>query len=143
MNASIERLKPLCTLLLGAAYADKEFHEREKKVITDLLLKALGDEKLPPELDATIEAFDANGFKIADACAAFAKDPAVDKRKLLELISAVHDADDVYDFDEDEYLRDVAKALDLGEDALKGLALSYEVEELKEKLRAVTSPPAK
>ncbi len=132
---------PLCELLMAAAYSDKEFHEREKDVIVKRLTDLSGEE-LSPELNATIEAFDRNGFDLEMTCAVFVNDPESEKRNLLELIAAVHDADEVYDFAEDDFLRSVAKALKLDDTALKGLAIDYKVEALSKKLTSVSTPPA-
>ena len=74
-----------------------------------LLGELLKADKLPDALDARIRAFDPKGFDLAKAAAVFAGDPSDRKRK-LELVAAVGDADEVLDTREDDYLVLVAKA---------------------------------
>jgi hypothetical protein len=67
----------------------------------------------------------------------------VQKRKLLELVASVRDADDEVDLAEDEYLVALAKALGMQKAEYSDLALEYEVETLRENLGALASvPPA-
>ncbi len=135
-----DRIDTICNLLLGAAYADDFFHEKEKEAIRELLAKLI-DGELPGELDQRIESFDAEGFDLAAATAEFVDDSDDDKYKLLELIAVVHEADDEFDFAEDDYVRAVAEAVGLGASGLTKFTLEYEVEELKEELGQLRTPP--
>ena len=135
-----DRIDAICELLLGAAYADDFFHESEKKTINELLLKLM-DGELPDELKARIEEFDPAAFEIEAQASQIADDSDDDKYKLLELIAAVHAADDEFDFAEDEYVRDVAKALGLAPEGLTRFTLEFEVEELKAELSNLRSGP--
>ncbi len=137
-----DRTNAICDLLLGAAYSDDHLHEREKQAISELLCKLLKADDLPAEFASRIDAFDASAFDVKACAAAFAGDDDDKKKDLLELVNAVHEADDEFDFAEDDYIRDVATALGLSEDALDSFTLEVEIEELGEglgKLRA--SPP--
>lgn len=134
----LDRIDTICALLLGAAYADDHFHEREKQMIRELL-SDLVDGDLPESVEARIEGFIPEGFDAAETAREFAKDPDANHRALLELIAAVHEADDEYDFKEDDYVRTVAEAL--GADASR-LVLDYETEDLKQDLGKLRpSPP--
>jgi uncharacterized tellurite resistance protein B-like protein len=138
-----DRLIPLSDLLLGAAYADGHFASREKEKVAELLTSLLEEDDLPAALMAWIDAFDPKSFDLAASCAEFAEDAPVDKRQLLELIAAVHDADEELDLAEDDYLKAVAAELD-ATDQLDGLALVIEIEKLRtsmSRLRAVPPPP--
>lgn len=138
-----DRIDTITELLLGAAYADDHFHESEKKAISELLGKLLkGD--VPAELTARIESFDPKGFDVAAVAGQFADDSEDDKYKLLELVAAVHEADEEFDFAEDDYVRDVAKALGLGPAELSRFTLEFEIEELADdldNLRKAPPPP--
>lgn len=136
-----DRIVTICDLLLGAAYADDVFHEKEAATLTDLLSKLI-DGELPEGLKARIEHFDPQGFDVEEATRSFAEDSEQDKVKLLELVAAIHAADDEFDFAEDEYLRKVGKALDLSDEVLAQFTLEVEVEELADGLeRLRQSPP--
>lgn len=137
-----DRVDVITDLLLGAAYADEQLDEREQDKVRELL-KELMSGDVPPGLDKRIEMFEPNDFDVYEAASAFADDSEDNKQKLIELIAAVHDADDELDLSEDEYLRQVAEALDIGEEMLADLVLDYEVEDLKDafaELRAVPPP---
>jgi uncharacterized tellurite resistance protein B-like protein len=137
-----DRILPLCDLLLGAAYADKELRAQEKQEVRALLADLAG--ALPKEIDARIAAFDPKKFDLKTAAAPFRNDPADERRKLLFLVSAVNEADDEIDFAEDDYLRALATELALPASALDGLTVDIEAEDLKDtfdKVRKGPPPP--
>jgi len=138
-----DRIAPLCDLLLGAAYADEQFKEREREEVRGMLVDLSGA-KLTPELEDQIAKFDPKAFDLLKTAGAFLSDSEEERRRLLFLVAAVNDADDEVDFAEDEYLRDLASALFLPADALKGMVIEMEVEEQREvfqKIRKGPPPP--
>ncbi len=134
-----DRIVPLCDLLLGAAYADKQFKDREREEVTGMLADLAGT--LTPELSKQIDGFDPKKFDLAKTAAAFAGDAEDDRRKLLFLVAAINDADEEVDFAEDEYLRALSNALFLPASALDGLVVDMEVEELKQTFEKVRKGP--
>lgn len=135
-----DRILGVCDLLLGAAYADDEFKDREREEVREMLADLTGA-KLTGELEARIKDFDPKKFDVAKIAAEFRADSEDDRRKLLFLVAAVHEADEEIDFAEDDYLRSLCKALDLPATALSGMIVDVEVEELKETLAAVRKQP--
>ncbi len=101
----------------------------------------LGNEALPAEVDARIKTFPANSFDVGATARDFAADPPIQKRRLLELVAAVRDADDEIALAEDDYLRSVAQALGMKHEEYADLALDYEVEELRTSLETLRKPP--
>src|ERR1051325_7330524 len=101
---AIDRILPLCDILLGAAHADARFEDRERDEIREMLADLSGA-KLPTEVEARIAAFDP-----AKTAAAFKADDVDERRRLLFLVAAVNDADHELDLDEDAYLRALAAA---------------------------------
>lgn len=134
-----DRILPLCELLLGAAYADKELKDQEKDEVRSLL-EGLGGE-LSTEVELKISQFDPATFDIKTSAAAFKGDSEDDRKKLLYLVAAVNEADDEIDFAEDDYLRSLADALGLPAKALEGLTLEIETEELKQTFKQVRKGP--
>lgn len=135
-----DRILAVCDLLLGAAYADDEFKDREREEVREMLADLTGA-KLTDELEARIKNFDAKQFDVAKTAAEFKSDSDDDRRRLLFLVAAVHEADEEIDFAEDDYLRSLAKALELPDSALKGMIVDVEVEELQETLAKVRKGP--
>lgn len=135
-----DRTIPLCDLLLGAAYADAQFKERERAAVRDLLATLSGN-ALTEELEARIDAFDPQAFDLAATAASFTGDTEDDRRGLLVLVAGVNDSDDELDLAEDDYLRSLARALALPDDALSGLALEVEVEDLREEFQKLRKGP--
>jgi len=133
------RMLVVTDLLLGAAYADDFLEGREEETVRRLLGEILGEKKLPTELDARIRGFAPKKFDLEASVREFEKDPPVQKRKLLELVVAVHDADDELDLDEDEYVRTLAKALGMKPAEYSDLTLEVEIEELRDSLQTVTT----
>jgi uncharacterized tellurite resistance protein B-like protein len=134
-----DRILPLCELLLGAAYADKELKEQEKDKVRDLL-EELGGE-LSTEVELAIVNFDPAKFELKKSAAAFKSDTEDDKKKILQLVGTVNEADDELDIAEDEYLRALAESLGLPKTALKGMTVEIESEELKETFERVRKSP--
>ncbi|HSJ64073.1 MAG TPA: TerB family tellurite resistance protein [Gemmatimonadaceae bacterium] len=138
-----DRILPLCDLLLGAAHADKRFVAREREAVRRTLADLTGA-AMTSELEARILEFEPSEFELATTAAEFRGDPEEDRRRLLLLVAAIHDADDELDLAEDEYLRALAGALELPERALEGLTLDVQIEELREdlaKVRKLPPPP--
>jgi len=135
-----DRIDPLCDLLMGAAYADEEFKDREREEVREMLADLSGA-KLTPELENRIAKWDPKKFDLAKTASAFKADSEDDRRRLLFLVAAINDADEEVDFAEDEYLRSLAKALDLPNSALEGMIIDVEVEDLREDFQKVRKGP--
>ncbi len=140
MSSLADRIGPLCDLLLGAAYADEQFKDMERDEVKGMIADLTGG-KVPPEVEKQIAAFDPKKFDLLKTAGALAADTEDDRRKILFLVAAVNDADEEVDFSEDEYLRDLAGALFLPADALNGLVVDVEVEELRETFEKVRKGP--
>ena len=89
-------------ILMGAAHADSPLHGDEQAAVRRLLRQLLGGEALPMDIEFHIDEFEVSKFDLGEAAAAFAGDPPENRRRLLELVSAVHGADPEYDLAEDE-----------------------------------------
>jgi uncharacterized tellurite resistance protein B-like protein len=139
MSMAADRILPLCELLLGAAYADKELKDQENDEVRSLLEGLAGE--LPTEVELKIASFDPAKFDMAASAAAFKSDSEEDRKKLLYLVAAVNEADEEIDLSEDDYLRDLAKALALPASALDGLTVEVETEELKQTFAQVRKGP--
>ncbi|HVK88467.1 MAG TPA: TerB family tellurite resistance protein [Kofleriaceae bacterium] len=135
-----DRISPLCDLLLGAAFADQEFKDREREEVQGML-EDLSGAKLTSELQDQIAKFDPKGFDLAATAKHFVDDSEEDRKRLLFLVAAINDADEEVDFAEDEYLRDLASALKLPNEALDGMTIDVEVEELREEFQKVRKGP--
>ncbi len=135
-----DRIIPLCDLLMGAAHADAEYKDREDDEVRALLGELLGG-SLPIEVETRINTFAPKQFDLVKTAATFRGDPEEDRKRVLVLVAAINDADDEVDFAEDEYLRALAKALDLPDAALEGLVIDMEVDEMREELVKVRKGP--
>ena len=134
-----DRLPLVADLLMEAAYADNRLAGEEKDAVKGLLCGILEVPSLPMDLAFHIDEFDAKGFDHGAATKAFADDPPELKKRLLELIAAVHAADGEIDFAEDAHLRAVGAALgmppesfeDLVVDVLEEIDLGDDLERLR------------
>jgi uncharacterized tellurite resistance protein B-like protein len=118
-----DRLPLVADLLMDAAYADQRLEGDEKDAVKQLLREVLEVQTLPIDVDFRIEEFDHNKFDRAAVLAAFAGDSEHIKRRLLELIAAVHVSDGEIDFAEDAHLRAVGEGLGLPPEAFKELVV--------------------
>ena len=135
-----DRIDVITDLLMGAAYSDGSLEGREEATVRRLLGELL-DGALPAATDARITAFSPEGFDLEETAAHFRDDSPERKRKLLELVVAVRDADDVFDTDEDDYMTALARALGMKPEEYADLAL--QIEELRSSLDEVrrSMPP--
>jgi uncharacterized tellurite resistance protein B-like protein len=108
-----DRLPLVADLLMDAAYADERLEGEEKPMVKRLLREILDVPTLPMDIDFRVDEFDPKRFDRTATVAAFLTDPHEIKRRLLELIAAVHAADGEIDFAEDEHLRTVGAGLGL------------------------------
>lgn len=123
---------------MGAAYADQHLEGEERNVVRQLLRNLLGRESLPMDLDFRIDEFTPSRFDLAAAATLFRDDPEATKRHLLDLVAAVHGADQEFDLAEDEFVHDLGEALGLPHSAYKDMIVSVVDEvHLVEGLQAV------
>jgi len=130
-----DRLPIVADILMGAAHADTHLHGEEKAAVRRLLRQVLGGEALPMDIEFHIEEFNPAAFDLGEAAASFAGEPPENRRRLLELVSAVHAADQEYDLSEDEFVHRLGAALGLGEDSYRDLAVTVLEEIDLEKLK--------
>jgi uncharacterized tellurite resistance protein B-like protein len=136
-----ENILVITDLLLGAAHADGERSGEETQTVRDLLRELLDQKELSAEVEAHIEAFSPDGFVMKTSAATFVEAEASLKRKLLELVAAVRDADGELDVAEDDYLIALGRALKMDAAEFADLTLDYEIEELREHLGHLRSIP--
>lgn len=110
-------------ILMGAAFADDRLEGAEYDAVKRALAKAMGVDEVPPVLAARLEWFKPDEYDMEKTVAQLDLETASDKRQLLELIVSIQEADEVYDLDEDAYLRGVAEALGLPPEAYEDLAI--------------------
>ncbi len=139
MAIDVDRILPLTQLLLGAAYADNELHDKERDEVRALLEDLCSE--LPTEVEVEIAGFDPKTFDLNKVAAEFAGDSEDDRKKLLFLVSAVIEADEEIDFSEDDYLRALAGALKLPASALAGLTVEVETQDLEETFQQLRKGP--
>lgn len=138
-----DRILVLTDLFMGALWADDEFSEDEQKAVRKLLadLLLVTPETLPSTVEDRIVHFDPLTFDLEAAALDFEADPPMAKRRLLELVALMVDADGVVDMAEDEYLRKLAGLLGMEYEDYDDLVLDFEVEELRESFEALRVPP--
>ncbi|GAB4204414.1 MAG: hypothetical protein OHK0013_19320 [Sandaracinaceae bacterium] len=133
-----DRIDVITDLMLGAIYADATMTGEEDRAVRELLAKLLlcTPDTLPPEVDARIRAFSLLEFDIERSARDFLSDPPMKKRRLLELIARLTDRDGI-DLSEDEYLRDLARCLEMQPNEYADLVLEYDVERLRESFEEI------
>lgn len=107
-----QHLKPIISIFMGAAAADGNADVYEFDFIADNLSLKLGyDDSLVQDVLDEFEDFDASAFDLQTEADALSDLPEDDKLKIIQFLVELQEADGVVDFDEDDYLRDVANAL--------------------------------
>ncbi len=135
-----DRIHVITDLLLGAVHADHKVEDAEVDEVRKVLRELLELDKLPGDIEGQIDGFAGDKFDLAKAARDFETDPPIKKRRLLELVALVRDADEEIDLAEDTYLVALANALKMERSEYDDLVLDYEVEDLKGDFEALRSP---
>ena len=138
--AATDRILPICEILLGAAYADGRLDQREQATVRELLSDLTGG-ALPPEVEKRIKSFEPKRFNLKAAATPFKADALDDKKRLLYLVAAIHEADDELDLAEDAFMKSLGEALGLPAKELADLTLVVEEEELRASLTDIRNGP--
>jgi putative colanic acid biosynthesis UDP-glucose lipid carrier transferase len=108
-----DSIRPVATLLMGAAHADGELRVEEQETVRDLLRQLLGCQELPGEVEAHLRGFDPAAFDLERAIDEFRAQAHTSERRMLELVRKVCDADATVDLSEDNYMLALALAMSL------------------------------
>lgn len=111
LELSESQLKALAHLLMGAAWADDELHGLETAAIDRILNNLVNPGLVPEEIAEYIKAFQAEDVDVNQAVVDLDVEDPEDRRAILGLVATVIDADFTYDFQEGDYLKEVATAL--------------------------------
>jgi len=119
-----DRIEDVADILMGAAYADQHLAGDERSAVKQLLKHLLDEDSLPMDLDFRIEEFTPDGFDLEKTAKVFVNDTPEVKRHLLELVAAIHAADQEFDVAEDEFVHKLGEALGLPHSAYKDMIIS-------------------
>ncbi len=127
-----DRIDVITELFLGALHCDGEFSEDEReaaiRLLSDLLCVAPAD--LPKGVLAQIESFSLESFDLQESAANFLSDPPMAKRRMLELLGKMVDADGQHDWREDLYLRALADEFGMAPEDYEDLVVEIEISDL-------------
>lgn len=126
-----DRIGPITQLFLGALYADKRCLDSEKQAVRRLVKDLIVLPELPADVEQLIAGFDPEAFDLQAVARDFASDPPMNRRRLLELVAQLCLADGELDFDEDDYLHRLARALGMPPSEYEDLVIDYETHELR------------
>jgi uncharacterized tellurite resistance protein B-like protein len=135
-----DRFEHIANLLMGAAHADDDLDGRELDTVRKLLTDAMGEDELPHGIEAKLHLFDPEEHDIQATVDAIDLGDDDMKLKLVELMVAVQNSDEIVDYNEDEYIIEVAKAMGLPEEKYKSLTLDIQLEEAGKVLKPPPLP---
>ncbi len=118
----IEELKHIADILMGAAYADGVHQLAEAAAIRRVLAAEVGG-AVPEAVSARLDAFDIGAFRLEDSCAKLEMGSSERRRRLLQLVAQVTESDEVHDFDETDYILQVARCIGAGREEYEGLTV--------------------
>jgi uncharacterized tellurite resistance protein B-like protein len=119
------RIEAICDLLLAAAHADDKFVESERQVIEQILCGIEGTDKLDPRLAARMTFKKPDEIDVFATAERFAHESEDNRRLLMQLIAAVHEADGILDLEEDELVIVVAGALGFSVDEIQEFIIDF------------------
>lgn len=113
MPTVASRITLLTDLLLGAAFAHDPLYKKEQSYVSAVLLDLLSTKQMPPEVAQRIAQFDPARFDLPAAAADFKRQPPMNPRRLMELVTYVMVTDHQQSPNGDAYLRTLGDALGL------------------------------
>jgi len=120
---TIDSVRPVADLMLGAAHADARFCEHEQEAVRSLLCRMLGTAELPEELRAHMAGFEPQSFDMTEAVQRFSERSQTSRRRLLEVVRSVCDADATFALEEERYMLDLVAALAVDPDQYRDLVV--------------------
>jgi len=120
-NTEIEAA--ILEVLLAAAHADGVMCGREQRSVERIMLRLTGRPDLDPELSKRIEDFDPNAFDAREAAELLLEITPQQRRHVLELVREVCDANNAFDLEEERFLLDLTRALELSPEDIADLVV--------------------
>ena len=110
-------------VLLAAAHADGVMCGREQRTVGRIMLRLTGDAELAPELAKRIDDFDPSEFDALEAAELLLEISPQQRRHVLELVREVCDANNAFDLEEERFLLDLTRALELSPEDIADLVV--------------------
>ena len=135
-----DRILVIVDLLMAGLSCDGtivgEEDQAARRLLGELLL--CKPDALPAHVEERIKGFRLIDFDMDATVKDFLSDPPMKKRRLLELIAKLSDADGQHDMRESDFIRDLARALGMAAEEYQDLVLTIEFEEsIDERMRSM------
>ena len=111
LNLDEEQLYHLARLLMGAAYADDEFHGLERDAIQNVLGDFTDDTETRDAVIRRMADVDASTVDVEDAAEGLDIQGVEKRQEIFKCLTKVTDADFTLDFAESDFVQAVANAL--------------------------------
>lgn len=118
-----DKLIEIGRLLVGAAYADGDYHELEEDQIERILGEFVHDEETASRVASAVNDFDPDAFSVQTAVDHLGTLEETDRQLVLNMVGHVVDADFTHDFSESDYVEQVAEALGAGPEDYRDLTV--------------------
>lgn len=112
----MDSVRPVADLMMGAAHADAQVSDEDRKTVHGLLCQLLGRDTLPGELEQYLGSFDPERFDLRSTAESFQQRSRTSDRRMLELVRKVCDADHTVDLQEADYMLGLVIALSMQPD---------------------------
>jgi putative colanic acid biosynthesis UDP-glucose lipid carrier transferase len=120
-TSEMERV--ILEVLLAAAHADGEMCGREQRTVRRIMLRLAGGFELRPEVEQRIRDFDPSEFDPQAAAELLLEISPEQRRHVLELVREVCDANNAFDLEEERFLLDLTRALELNHEDIADLVV--------------------
>jgi len=116
-------LVTVSNLLVTAAHADAPMCRREERAIRRILARLCGTDTVPPWLERHFTTFDPTGFELTAATDELRLLDVDQRRRVMELVREVCDADNAFDLEEERYLLALVLGLSLDRNSVQDLVV--------------------
>ncbi|MFB6351669.1 MAG: TerB family tellurite resistance protein [Bradymonadaceae bacterium] len=123
MTIAPDKLTEIGRLLVGAAYADGDYHKLEEDQIERVLGEFVHDREMASRIAEEVNQFDLDSFSVGEAVDNLGTLNETDRKLVLNMVGHIVDADFTHDFAESDYVRKVAEALGADPEDYEGLTV--------------------
>jgi uncharacterized tellurite resistance protein B-like protein len=129
MKLNAKQIGSLADILMAAAHADGVMHPVERDTVRSLVAMYTGS-SVPAAIEARMHAFSLETFDLAQTVLALGPMDVAARKEIFSLVVRVTESDEVHDFDESDFIVQLANVMGASKEEYIGLTVSLEFDPL-------------
>jgi uncharacterized tellurite resistance protein B-like protein len=125
MKFNAKQIGSLADILMAAAHADGVLHTVENDTVRSLIATLTGS-NVPTAIEARLHAFNMATFDLQQTVAGLGTMDLAARKEVFSLVARIIESDEVHDFDESDFIVQLANAMGASREEYAGLTVSLE-----------------